>query len=242
MKSLNSLKALGAFFLLFVASCMNTSIGVLQYSTTITVTDMDGKPLAGQKVKLVYGFGFSTLNPQQPHTKDSAFTDNTGKVTLNYSLTASESHSDIALFGTEKDSTWENIETISHGIFLSDEKSLNKRSFTLRKDSLVPLSVQIKKTSNRVGGIACGFYSERKWVSNDISTASIESRSLWSWKKESVALFDTTLTVKIYSKSLCTAATDTLLKQGTNIFWMRNKTIEFSPSDYKNKILTIQFE
>ena len=241
MKSLNPLKAIGACLLLFAASCINTSIGVFQYSTTITVTDMDGKPLAGQKVKLVYGFGFSTLNPQQPHTKDSAFTDNTGKATFNYSLTTSESHSDNALFGTEKDSTWENIETLSHGIFSSDE-SLNKRSFTLRKDSLVPLSVQIKKTSNRVGGIACGFYSERKWVSNDISTASIESRSLWSWRKESVALFDTTLTVKVYSKLLCTAATDTLLKQGANIFWMRNKTIEFSPSDYKNKILTIQFE
>lgn len=239
MNSLKSkiMKALGGFILLLFAGCINTSIGVLNYTTTITVTDMNGKPLPGQKVKLAYGYGvisFETL--KQHHSKDSAITDNKGKVTFNYALTSSESHSDNALFGTEDDSTWIGFETISQSLTSpSSTQKNNLLDLSIRKDSLLPILIRLQKTSNTLGGRAVGIYSDR-------TSEGFVSRIFLNWSRDSIALLDTTFTVKVFSKIPCIATTSNLLKQNSITYFIPDKTFNFTPSDYKDKPLLIPFQ
>ena len=250
MKSLITTLLIFGVLLCLMNGCMNDSIGSIAYSTTITVVDSDNKPLSGQKVKLVHGYGvradtfsFSSRN-QSRYKWDSTVTDNLGKAMFNYELTISESHQDYAAFATEEDKVWKNIEMISHTMNENhSNKSVNSLNFTLRKDSLVPLSVRVQRANNSVGGISFGVYSdELQTYSNSNGTESrINSRNFFTWSNESVMLVDTTFAVKVYSKASCNIASSTLLVQGNNKFWMPHKSIKFNPYDFKTKELVLQF-
>ena len=235
-------------FLFLVNGCTNDSIGIVPFSTTITVVDRDNKPLAGQKVKLVYGVSvradtFALNSQSKSNFKwDSTMTDNLGKATFNYELSISESHQDYAAFGTEEEKIWKNVEIISHTISENhNSKSGNSLSFTLRKDSLVPLSVRVQKTNNRVGGIRFGVYSDALRTFSNNAESAINSRIFFSWSSESVTLIDTIFNIKVYSKATCNIASDTLLVQGNNKFWLPYKSVKFNPEDFKTKQLILQF-
>jgi hypothetical protein len=245
MNSLESktMKVLGGFLLLLFAGCINSSTEVFNYTTTVTVTDMNGQPLAGQKVKLAYGFSISSFNTKMHHTNDSAFTDNTGKVKFNYALTSSESHADNALFGTTDDNTWIGVESVSQSITeLSKSKKLNELAFSIRKDSLMPILIRLQKTSNTLGGRGVGVSSERISGGNAQTYSTIDYRQLFSWSRDSIALFDTTFTLHVYSKISGIAGTSTFLKQNSITYLIPDKTFNFKPSDYKDKPLLIQLQ
>lgn len=248
MKSLISTVLIFGVFLFIVNGCINNnnSIGIFAFSTTVTVVDRDNKPLAGQKVKLVYGVGagaFAFNSPNKSYHKwDSTITDNLGKATFNYELSTSESHADNATFGTEEEKIWKNVETISHTINENlNSKSVNLLSITLRKDSLVPLSVRVQKTNNRVGGISFGVYSDPSITFSNGLESAINNHRFFSWSSESVTLVDTTFDIKVYSKAACTIPSDTLLVQGNNKFWLPYKSVKFNPQDFKTKQLVLQF-
>lgn len=235
-----AIKTLSCATLLLLSRCINDSIGVVNYSTTVTVTDMNNKPLAGQKVKIIYGYSVNQNYIRSYHLKDSAITDNTGKVTLTYPLSISESHSDNAVFVTEDDTTWKSAEYVNQSFVSASTKKVNLLNFSIRKDSLMPVMIRLQKTNNTISGKSIVLFSERQNMGNSQIYSAIDSRIFYEWSRDSIAQLDTTFTIKTYSKIGGRVTVSYLLKQNSQNFWIQEKEINFNPSNYKDKPLLIQ--
>ena len=220
------------------AACNNEGISTQNFNTTILVTDMDNKPLAGQKVRLFITRGSITpFIPPSAVAKDSAFTDNQGKVKLSYDLTISESHQDFGTFTTVDDTLWKSIETQDHTIIPSGKKSVTQE-LTLSKDSLSPIRLRLQKTTATPWQLNLFTYT-----GHSSTERSKVTRTFFQWSKDSVRLFDTTFSLPIYSKSSIIIKSYTARTFITGGFQeIEIKQLDIKPADVRATGVNIQLQ
>ena len=127
------------------------------FETTVTVEDMDGKPIVGKIVKV---FGSSsntyyndTIRDFYARATDSATTDKNGKVVLHYELVDRTDISPLfALIVVKDDAQFKAVNYINHESSHIITRA-GKFSGTIKMDSLVPFSLRLKTNRDDVKNI-----------------------------------------------------------------------------------------
>jgi hypothetical protein len=129
-----------------IALCIHFSScnkdGRQDYITTVSVLDMDQKPVKGRVVKLTGGFG----------KKDSATTNSNGEVVLKYFITWGQDFNDHAEIHVQDDSLFQSLEYVFH----DGGNETPKQFFTIHMDSLIRHKIRLQKTDTVTSGISIG--------------------------------------------------------------------------------------
>jgi hypothetical protein len=165
------------------------------YEMTVTVLDMDGKPVKGRKVKALAGFEFHGTIPSGKVT-GTATTDANGQAVLNYTLSVWGSGQDYATITTEDDALFKCTNVLTH---ISDNKqsSTIKKTGTLTMDSLVPFRIRFKTNRDDATSVGVLINNEKNLHSDlTINTVFLKNTLFISTPK-----VDTIISTMVYSKA-----------------------------------------
>lgn len=218
------------------AACFrdNSAIFTQNFNTTVLVTDMDNKPLAAQKVLLFISSAGNGLR-----AKDSAITDNLGKVRFAYDLTTSDSHTDNAVLKSEDNVVWKSVDAQGHNTVSNGEKPVTQE-LRLRKDSLSPIRIRLQKTTTTPWTVDLSAYA-----TNNPTEKNKQTRSFLAFQRDALQLFDTTFIVPVYANTSISVEAGTFRLSangsgGYSIVRGESQLLEIKPVDYKSTVLNIQ--
>ena len=190
------------FLLLSTQSC--TDNGFSQpFETTVSVVDMDGKPLKGRTVKVRTGFGppvspFNDSISQFGKVLTSAVTDANGQAVLNYTLNAlSDIAPDIAVVAAVDGDVYKCVNFVTHTVVYGNQAKM-KMTGKISMDSLVTFRMRCKTNRTDVTGIQFLAYNS-PFASN--RTDNIERSFIREYIRTTTPQLDTVITTRVYSKA-----------------------------------------
>jgi hypothetical protein len=166
------------------------------FELTVTVLDMDGKPVKDRKVKAIAGSPFNGTIGFGRIT-GTAITGLNGQAVLNYTLNISDSSQDYAVIATEDDSLFKCINILTHTLSNKEENTI-KKTGTLKMDSLVPFKIRIKTNRDDVTGFEATINSN--FNSGNVSELVNNTFTKINFTT-TMPKVDTIISTKVYSKA-----------------------------------------
>lgn len=165
------------------------------YETTVTVLDMDGKPVKRRKVTVFTGFTEFTGNTLGFNSVEtSEITDINGRVVLKYNLSLTDAGIEYAMITAEDDVLFKSTNVVTHPFYKSPETL--KTSETIKMDSLVPFRVRFKTNRDDVKAFSVV-------INNDNATGKAVIKKVFMRTAFSATTprIDTIINTMVYSKT-----------------------------------------
>jgi hypothetical protein len=204
------------------------------FETTVTVVDMDGKPVKERIVKALKGFNFSGRVPTDSRLGgSSATTDANGQVVLKYELNISSSSQDYMVIAADDDILFKCVNVITHTV-PTEKTSTIKKTGTLKMDSLVPFKIRFKTSRDDVNGLRV-IVNSKLPLGDDI----IHNNFMDVQISTSTPKIDTIISTKVYSKASFIMSNGMLFKNEPTYIAKNNTFI--SSFDNRNTIYLQEF-
>jgi hypothetical protein len=193
----------------------------IPFETTVTVLDVDNKPIKGRKVIAGYSFGGKSEIA-------SAITGVDGTAILNYDVSRiSDAQTLINVFA-EEDPSFKSLDSYQHS-----ESSFRKKSYLIVMDSLIKLKLRLVKTDTvpLVLGI------NTIWFSNIGLDRVSQNKYFHNWVRDSIRTFDSTFVFSVWQKTHINISAGISKVNGNNVTPLQNinksiKAIELKDSTY----------
>lgn len=227
------------FLLLSTQSC--TDNGFSQpFETTVSVVDMDGKPLKGRTVKVRTGFGppvspFNDSISQFGKVLTSAVTDANGQAVLNYTLNAfSDIAPDIAVVAAVDGDVYKCVNFVTHTVVYGNQAKM-KMTGKISMDSLVTFRMRCKTNRTDVTGIQFLAYNS-PFASN---RTDIERSFIREYIRTTTPQLDTVIMTRVYSKAPFRVANSMVFKNEPTFVLPRS--IDFPINSARDSIVVQTF-
>lgn len=188
---------------LTILSCEGIQEYSQPYETTVTVVDMDGKPIKNRLVKVLNKFyqDDSYNNFIEGKELNRAITNNDGIAILRYKLLRAEFVAEWAWIIVADDTLFKSIMYLTHvqeqtQLKLEDEKKLKG---TIKMDSLVPLKIRIK--TNRDYAYEYSILATMQYSRTGEFDPIMNRTFANIFVKNKRYKLDTTITTMVYSKA-----------------------------------------
>ena len=226
------------FLLLSTQSC--TDNGFSQpFETTVSVVDMDSKPLKGRTVKVRTGFGppvspFNDSISQFGKVLTSAVTDANGQAVLNYTLNAlSDTAPDIAVVAAVDGDVYKCVNFVTHTVVYGNQAKM-KMTGKISMDSLVTFRMRCKTDRTDVTGIQ--FFVSGSSFSN---RTDIERSFIRESIRTTTPKLDTVITTRVYSKARFQVRNSMNFKNDPT--FVSSNLIDFLTNSARDSILVLTF-
>jgi hypothetical protein len=194
------------------------------FETTVTVTDISGKPLVDKTVKVFIEMTNTNFVSPNAIPFVTAKTNSAGQVVLKYQLFVTESSQNSAIITVDDDVKWKAIARAGH-TYLSSKKRVATLDYTILMDTLGDFKVRLKKTSNTPL-----YLSLSSW---NAYPQNYTERKFFDWGKTNVMTFDSILTMRVYANS------DFYLFCNAQTAHVTPKNREISATAYRDSVYTI---
>jgi hypothetical protein len=192
--------------------------------TTVTVVDVDGKPIKERLVNIFVNsqrfFGFFQGNQQAFAT---GFTDANGQVVLRYKLDLSETPTQFVMAIAQDDESVRALNIVTHQGF-SSTSGTSKTSGTIVMDSMTTFTMRFKTDRTDVQALSVQAGTE-SIIFTSTGTSIISRTFLGSFAQTATPRLDTVLTTKVYAKAPFNISASMSFK--TNPFNINKGTIKF---------------
>lgn len=190
------------------------------FEMTVTVLDMDGKPVKGRTVSVSKSnSSFSGSIRFLRNTGATAITDVNGQAVLKYDLQLSDSNQDFAVITAQEDDLFKNINVVTHTLS-SQTTKLIKQTGIIRMDSLVPFKIRFKTNREDVKYLHLTVKSDVSYSSPRDFTLIERDFFMVTPISTTTPKIDTIISPLVYSKA---------------DFWLRNGMTFINPPDYYSK-------
>jgi hypothetical protein len=187
-------------YLVFLGTSSCIKDNSQQYETTVTVVDVDGKPIKDRVVSIFVNtqpfFGSFFNDPKAVFASNVTGVD--GKVVLQYKLDLTDSPRQFITAIAQDEDLLRSVNVVTQQAFTST--NVVKNSGTIVMDSMVTFTMRLKTDRTDVQGVFASVNTEQSNFSS-INTTAVQRIFLNAFAATRTPKLDTILKTKVYAKA-----------------------------------------